>query len=337
MSLAKDLDPLTVEPLWVTIPDEENWWSDEPQLETPLHMEQIVLLLTSLQWWWRSRSRVFISGNISIYYEKRQGRRGSHRAQGPDFFVVKDVPERERKSWMVWKGNNRFPDLIVEILSDSTARVDKTDKKRLYQDTFKTPEYFWFHPWTLEFAGFKLAGGRYQQLVANEQGWLWSEELQLFLGIDNRKLRFFTPAGERVPIPAEAATDEEERRQLAEARAILAAQQRQLMAQQAEQERQQREQAELTAEQAELIAQRERQQREQAELTAQQERQQREQAELTAQQERQQREQAELTAQQERQQREQAQQKMTELEAELAQYRQRFGLNFGQNEKMGNI
>ena len=43
MSLAKDLDPLTTELSWVTIPDAENWWSDEPELETPLHLEQIVL------------------------------------------------------------------------------------------------------------------------------------------------------------------------------------------------------------------------------------------------------------------------------------------------------
>ena len=255
MSLAKDLDPLTMGPSWVTIPDAEHWWSDEPQLETHLHMQQIVLLLTSLQWWWRERSRIFISGNISIYYEKQQGRRGSHRARGPDFFVVKDVPERERKSWMVWKENNRFPDLIIEILSNSTANVDKVDKKRLYQDTFKTPEYFWFHPWTLEFAGFRLIGGRYERLNPNERGWLWSEELRLFLGIDNRKLRFFTSAGERVPIPAEAATDEEERRQLAEAQTAVEKQQRQFVEQQAAAERQQRQQAEQAAAQERQQAQ----------------------------------------------------------------------------------
>ena len=269
MSLAKDLAPLTIEPLWVTIPDEENWWSDEPELETPLHLEQIVLLLTCLQWWWRERERVFIAANISIYYEKQQGRSGSHRARGPDFFVVKDAPERQRNSWMVWKEDNRFPDLIVEILSDSTAKVDRVDKKRLYQNTFKTPEYFWFHPRTLEFAGFRLSGGRYQPLTENEQGWLWSEELQLFLGIYEDRLRFFTPAGDLVPVPTEVAIDAAERQQQAE----LAA-----------------EQAELAAEQAERVAEQERQQRQQAERVA-----------------------------------EQAQQKATALEAQLAEYRQRFG------------
>ena len=266
MSLAKDLDLVTAEPLWVTIPDADNWWSDEPELETHLHLTQIVLLLNCLQWWWRDRRRVFISANISIYYEKKQGRSGSHRARGPDFFVVKDVSERQdRRSWMIWQEDNRFPDLIIEILSKSTAKVDKTDKKRLYQNTFKTPEYFWFHPWTLEFAGFRLANGRYQPIAPDERDWLWSEELQLFLGIDDRKLRFFTPAGERVPTPAEAATDKEEQREAAKAEAAIAKQQCQLMAEQAEQERQQAEQERQQREQAELVAEQERQQREQAE------------------------------------------------------------------------
>ena len=38
-------------------------------------------------------------------------------------------------------------------------------------------------------------------------GHLWSEQLQLFLGIENRQLRFFSPDGVLVPTPEESATE----------------------------------------------------------------------------------------------------------------------------------
>jgi hypothetical protein len=44
-----------------------------------------------------------------------------------------------------------------------------------------------------------------QELYPNQQGWLWSHQLQLFLGIRDAKLRFFTPENELVPTPTEAA------------------------------------------------------------------------------------------------------------------------------------
>ena len=40
-----------------------------------------------------------------------------------------------------------------------------TNLKQLYQDVFRTPDYFWFDPYSLEFAGFKLNYRRYEQLV----------------------------------------------------------------------------------------------------------------------------------------------------------------------------
>jgi Uma2 family endonuclease/regulator of replication initiation timing len=199
MSLAKALSPLAKLPPSDIIHSDE-LWSDEPQLETPLHLEQIILLLTCLKWWWRERRDFFASGNISIYYEKQHVKKKPHKFRGPDFFVVLDVQPKERKSWVVWEEDNRFPNLIIEILSGKTAKTDRTTKKLLYQDTFKTPEYFWFHPYTLEFSGFRLVQGIYQPLVANNRGWRWSEELGLFLGIHDRQLRYFTREGELVPV-----------------------------------------------------------------------------------------------------------------------------------------
>ncbi len=65
--------------------------------------------------------------------------------------------------------------------------------------------YFWFDPYTLEFAGFHLVDSQYQPLEPNQQGHLWSQQLGLYLGIEQGLLRLFTPTGKLVPTPEETA------------------------------------------------------------------------------------------------------------------------------------
>jgi Uma2 family endonuclease len=178
-------------------------YSDEPPLETELHLRQIILLLKCLEWLWRDKNDFYAAGNLSIYYSPRQ--RKSEYFRGPDFFVVRGTERKIRKSWVVWQEDGKYPNVIVEILSPKTADTDKNLKKQIYQDTFRTPDYFWFDPDTLEFAGFHLVDGEYQPLEPNAQGHLWSQQLNLYLGNHQGLLRFFTSAGKLVPTPEEEA------------------------------------------------------------------------------------------------------------------------------------
>lgn len=129
--------------------------------------------------------------------------------------------KRDRCSWVVWAEDGKYPHLIVELLSRSTAAVDRGLKKQLYQDVFRTPNYIWFDPETLEFKGFHLADGQYHELTPNVQGWLWIQSLELFLGIQGRQLRFFTPDGTLILLPEEGerqrAEQEKQRAEAAEA------------------------------------------------------------------------------------------------------------------------
>jgi len=43
-------------------------YSDEPPVETELHLEQIMLLIKSLKWLWKERTDFYAVGNLSIYY-----------------------------------------------------------------------------------------------------------------------------------------------------------------------------------------------------------------------------------------------------------------------------
>ena len=189
--------------------------SDEPPLETERHLNQIMLLLWCLKWWWRERpdapperrNNFYAAGNLTIYYSSR--RRRNENFRGPDFFVVLDTEYRERTSWVVWEEDNKYPNLIIEMLSDSTAETDRVTKREIYQNVFRTPEYFWFDPYSLEFQGLRLSQEReYVEITANERGWMWSEQLDLYLGIVEEQLRFLTSTGELVPAPTEAAIQE---------------------------------------------------------------------------------------------------------------------------------
>ncbi len=83
--------------------------------------------------------------------------------------------------------------------------------KQLYQDIFRTPDYFWFDPFSLEFQGFHLVDGTYQPLEPNSQGHLWSHQLELFLGIHQQEPHFFTVDGGLIPTPEELLARYQER------------------------------------------------------------------------------------------------------------------------------
>jgi Uma2 family endonuclease len=184
------------------LPDSNLLASDEPEMESSLHYLQAMLLVSCLEWLWRDRDDFFIGANLTVYFSRQQLKNRDFR--GPDFFLVKNTQRQPRRSWVVWEEDGKYPDIIIELLSESTAEVDRTTKRELYQDRFRTPEYFWFDPESLEFVGLRLIGNRYQDIPNQQQG-KWSETLELYLTILDGQLRFFKPNGELVPTPQESA------------------------------------------------------------------------------------------------------------------------------------
>ena len=216
MAIARELDSVTGITDEISFPPSD-LYSDEPPVETELHLRQILILLQCLEWLWRDKNDFYAVGNLTIYYSPQQKK--SQDFRGPDFFVVLGTERKTRKSWVVWAENGQYPNVIVEIISPTTANTDKEFKKELYQNIFRTPNYFWFDPYTLELAGFHLVDGKYQPLTSNSQGHLWSTQLELYLGVEQEFLRFFTPEGKLVPRPEEIAEQAEERAEQAEERA----------------------------------------------------------------------------------------------------------------------
>jgi Uma2 family endonuclease len=223
--------------------------SDGMPMETERHVLQMYLLTESLRLAWADRSDVFIGGNMFVYFSPDQVRTADFR--GPDVFVAQGVERRERKSWVVWQ-EGKAPDLVIELLSESTARQDKTTKKRIYQDTLRVPEYVWYDPFSSELAGFALVQGVYEEIPPDERGGVSCIGLGLTLvrwkgaygGVDATWLRWATPDGTLLPTPDESTQLERVR---------------------AEQERLRAEQERLRAEEARLRAEQERERADEAE------------------------------------------------------------------------
>jgi Uma2 family endonuclease len=186
---------------------------DNQNLESSWHRSQINLFIESIQHQWRDRTDFYVGGNMFVYYDLPAAARKRH-SRGPDFYVALDVDGTfQRGAWVVWEEAGRYPNLIIELLSPSTAESDRTTKKHIYEQTFRTPEYIWYFKDTDEFVGWRLGkDGHYEPIEPNEHGWLWSEQLGLwvgrwqgtYLGEKAIWIRFYDPEGNLVLLPAEA-------------------------------------------------------------------------------------------------------------------------------------
>ena len=171
-------------------------FDDGEPLETHRHRIAMNVLIDSALSALAGREDFFAGGNMFVYYSRNQAMNRDFR--GPDFFVVIDVDgSRERQGWVVWEEDGRYPDVIIELLSPSTANVDRGVKKDLYERVFRTPDYFIYDPFAADsLAGWHLELGRgYQPLIPNERGWLWCETLELWLGTWNGSIRREPPTG----------------------------------------------------------------------------------------------------------------------------------------------
>jgi hypothetical protein len=97
-----------------------------------------------------------------------------------------------------------------------------TYRKGLYERTFHTAEYFCYDPDEPQLYGWRLGEQGYIALAANDEGRLWSTQLEAWLGPQTGVylqqqavwLRLFDAAGQLLPTEAEA---ERQRAEAAEA------------------------------------------------------------------------------------------------------------------------
>jgi Uma2 family endonuclease len=234
-AVAPELPLDTWTPEWPPSSDQLIYDDGEP-LETNRHRIAMNTLIEVTLVALAERPDFFVGGNMFIYYSLDQKMNQDFR--GPDFFVARVVDaKRERKSWVVWEEQGHYPDVIVEFLSSTTAKVDTGEKKYLYEKTFRTADYYVYDPFDAKsLQGWHLESAQgYQPLAPNDRGWLWCETLGLWLGTWEGQimrepsegtchwLRLYDREGHLVPLLAE---QEKQRADAAQLRAEQAEQSR---------------------------------------------------------------------------------------------------------------
>jgi len=171
--------------------------------ESDKHYTQAMDLIQVLRGFFKSDPRVFVGGNLFVYY--REG--DPKQCFSPDVMVVPGVrprPIAERGSYRVWE-EGALPAVIIELTSGSTRREDILRKPDLYAG-LGVPEYYLFDPLG-EFLRPRLQGyhlnaaGRYERLTGDEFD---SPALGLRLLVHDEWLRLWNPATNAfLPIPEE--------------------------------------------------------------------------------------------------------------------------------------
>ncbi|HEX3532317.1 MAG TPA: Uma2 family endonuclease [Thermoanaerobaculia bacterium] len=216
-------------PFELVLDDGEPLESDWHTVEFPL-LRQLIRQAMAEQ----DRTDFFVGANIFVYYSLDQAwevseeeKKGLQKRafRGPDVFWVGGVTaDRDRQAWIAWEEDGRLPDVIVELLSPSTAHKDRNEKRDLYAQVFRTAEYFLHDPDTQRLEGLRLAGDAYRPIRPAGNGRLWSEKLGVYLGLwqgevegrTNTWVRLFHPDGSLVLTAEEA---QSERAEAAEKRA----------------------------------------------------------------------------------------------------------------------
>ena len=278
---APDLGP---DPIWdPPDPPSDLIFDDGEPLESNRHRIAMNVLIDSFNQVLRDRNDTFVGGNMFVYFSQEKVFNRDFR--GPDVFVALDLPaQRERQGWVIWDEYGRYPDIIIELMSPSTTNIDKTTKKELYERTFRTRYYFVYDPFVPDsLQGWELdASQHYQPIEPNDEGWLWCDATQTWLGLWNGQLRnepaletchwlrLYTSDKGLVPLQedlAQAAQAEAQQAQAEAQQAQAEAQQAQTEAQQAQTEAQQ---AQTEAQQAQTEAQQAQTEAQQAQTEAQQ-------------------------------------------------------------------
>ena len=173
----------------------------KPMAENDWQLLAIIDAISALYRYFESRTDVYVSGDLFIYYEE-----GNPRARvAPDVFVVFGVPKRKRMTYKLWE-EGKVPPFVMEVASRGTWREDEGRKAKLYE-RLGVREYWQYDP-TGEYLGVRLKGRRlvgdtYEPVPVVE--WLdgtqllRSETLELDFRVKGEEMYFFDPAaGERL-------------------------------------------------------------------------------------------------------------------------------------------
>jgi len=196
----------------------EYYYDSHPTLEdlmgeTSIHAELVRYLMLVLTWLLRGQ-RCAIYENLNFYHtlDPREY------PLAPDVAVIKGVAYEHLRSWKI-DMTRPAPQVVFEIASEETWKNDVREKPFKYA-TIGVKEYFFYDPDDSthrrrprrKFIGWQLdkTAGTAIEMIPDQQGRLWSQELESFLVPDGMYLRLYDINNQRRLTEAEALAQEKE-------------------------------------------------------------------------------------------------------------------------------
>lgn len=189
--------------------------------ESDEHRDAMVRIIELLKIHFQGQ-QVYVSGDLLVYYEQGNPKK----FVVPDAFIAKGLKQKRRRIYRLWV-EGVVPQLVIETTSRKTKKKDTVDKPELYAK-LGIREYFMHDP-TSDYLdpplqGYRLKDGKYDRIVADVHGNLFSEELSLHLRVEDSELNLYHPEThqrlftnqEQVAFEAAARQRETEARQKAE-------------------------------------------------------------------------------------------------------------------------
>lgn len=183
---------------------------EEDMPENDDHAKLIVYLVTLFSWLFRNENW-YVINNLLVIKQSKNARL----ELVPDVAICKGVTKPVAKgrleSWRIGQANRSTPAVAFEIASKKTWKDDISTKIQRYGE-LGVQEYFTYDPnnppyWGKEsrLRGWVYVNHEPQELLPNDKGWFWSEELQSWLVPDGKILRLLDRAYNRRLSEAEEA------------------------------------------------------------------------------------------------------------------------------------
>ena len=144
-----------------------------PMSENESQFWPILYVGSALDRYYQDREDVYVVGNLLLYYQKAPPGEPATSAKSvsPDLMVVLGASKRVRSSYVLWQ-EPKAPDFVLEIASESTYRIDRSEKRATYAG-MGVVEYWQYDPVGRYLAppllGYQLVEGVYRPIPARVQ------------------------------------------------------------------------------------------------------------------------------------------------------------------------
>ena len=174
----------------------------KPMAETDWHRDLMVALIQTLTAFFTEQPRVYVSGNLLVCYDQRNGRRHV----SPDVYIIAEWPSISVPTISCGRRETHPGGHRVDLGEHSGGRPDR--KSDPLPEHVASREHFLFDPFgeylDPQLQGFRLRNGVIRP-IRRVDGRLPSQGLRLHLEPSGQELRLFNPqTGLRLPTPLNA-------------------------------------------------------------------------------------------------------------------------------------